>query len=302
LRIVVDPMYGAVSGYLATLLAQAGCDVVELHGDVRDDFGGLHPEPAEPWVDDCEQEVLAQKADVALVFDGDGDRASLIDERGHLVAAHNLAPLVLCQLVENKHMTGRVVTSLASSRRVFRQAKRLGLETYPVPVGFDRIYGELIQGDVLVGCEEFGGVAIPSHLRERDGLLVCLLVLELLATRGGTLSELVGAMLDAVGRSEYGRRNVRLDPASAQTLENLLPGMNPLSVAGKEPVSVSHSDGLRVQFADDSWAMLRISRVAGVVRTYAEASTSKERDALLRAMAELARQPRLWRRYGDGTS
>ena len=291
MRIVIDPMYGAASTYLAQILRDAGCGVHELHADAREDFGGIHPDPTEPWVDDCEQEVLRRQASIALALDGDGDRVSLINEQGRLVAAHNIAPLVLCHLAENKGYSGRVVTSLANSLRVLRQAKRLGLETTVVPVGFDRIYSELIQGDVLVGCEEFGGVAMPRHLNERDGLLVGLLLLELVAAHGVPVSQLVSEMLDAVGRSEYARRTVRIDPVAAQTLENILPGLNPVEVAGREPVAVSHSDGIRMQFDDDSWALLRLSRNGGVARTYAEAPTAKERDALLAAVGEFARHP-----------
>jgi phosphomannomutase len=299
LRMVVDPMYGATSHHLYSLLDVAGCSVTEIHAEHREDFGGIHPEPMEPWVDDCEREVLLRHADVGFALDSDGDRAALIDERGRLIAPQNLAPLVLSHLVEDRGMSGRVVATLASSIRIKRQAHRLGLRVDLVPVGFGRIYGELLQGDVLLGCEEYGGICIPAHLPERDGMLVCLLILEMMAQRRKPLSVLVDEMIAEIGRTEYARRDVRLDAATAQTLGNLLPGINPHSLAGMKPIAVSHADGLRVEFADGAWGMARPSRAGNMVRIYAEALTPTEKDSLLGALTDLIRDPLIWRNDGE---
>jgi len=234
-----------------------------------------------------------------LVLDGDGDRATLVDERGRLVSPHNLTPLILGHLVEGRGERGRVVTTLASSVRLTLQAERLGLPVTCVPVGFDRIYGELLEDDVLMGAEEYGGICLPSHLWERDGILVCLLALEMLARADIPLSEMVDGLADTIGRLDYTRRDIRLDAAAASSLDNILPGLNPAEVAGMSPVAVNHAEGLRLSFEDGSWTMLRPSRNAYMVRVYAEAPTREKRDALVDAMAEIARDPRLWRSGGD---
>ncbi len=299
LRVVLDPMYGAVNGHLYKLLEQAGCSVTELHGEPREDFGGIHPEPVEPWTDECEQVVVYQRADIGLVLDGDGDRATLIDEHGRLVSPHNLTPLILGHLVEGRGERGHVVTTLASSVRLERQAERLGLPVTCVPVGFDRIYGELLEDDVLMGAEEYGGICIPSHLWERDGMLVCLLALEMLAQTGAPLSDSVDGLADKVGRMDYTRRDIRLDAAAASSLANILPGLNPAEVMGMSPVAVNHAEGLRLSFADGSWTMLRPSRNTYMARVYAEAPTREKRDALVEAMATIAHDSRLWRSGGD---
>ena len=88
----------------------------------------------------------------------------------------------------------------------------------------------------------------------------------------------------------YARRDLRLDPAASQAFRNVLPGLNPGELAGRSPVEVSHADGLRVQFDDDSWALIRPSRTSAVVRVYAEAPTAPARDALLTAACDLVRR------------
>ena len=56
-----------------------------------------------------------------------------------------------------------------------------------------------------------------------------------------------------LGRMCYMRRGVRLDSAATQAFRNILPGLNPLTSQDLLLFPVSHADGLRLQFADDSW-------------------------------------------------
>ena len=288
-RIVVDAMCGAGTGHLAGLLSQLGCEVIEIHVEPREDFGGIHPEPRDPWADACEQAVVAHGADMGLLLDGDADRASVVDEKGNLLPARVIVPMLLGNLVMSHGARGRVVTTLTCSACIAREAARLGCETTPVPVGFARIYRETLDADVIMGVEEYGGVCIPSHLRERDGLLVCLLAAEMLARSGKSISTMTAELEAIIGTMSYARRDMRLEPAASQAFRNVLPGLNPAELAGKVPVEISHADGLRAQFDDDSWVLIRPSRTSAVVRVYAEAATACERDALLSAACDLVR-------------
>lgn len=289
-KVVVDAMFGAGTGHLATLLSDMGCEVVEMHVEPREDFNGIHPEPQDPWADACEQAVVAHGADLGVLLDGDGDRAAVVDERGAILPARVLVPLILGHLVENHGARGRIVTTLTSSACISRQAERLGCEVVSVPVGFSRIYREVLEGDVLLAAEEYGGICLPSHLSERDGLLVCLLAVELLAMSGAPMSRLVSDLESKIGSMRYARRDVRLEPAMTQAFRNILPGLNPADVAGRVPVEVSHADGLRLQFSDDSWVLMRPSRAGAVVRVYAEAANERERDRLLEGACDLVRR------------
>ncbi|WP_455137971.1 phosphoglucomutase [Thermophilibacter sp.] len=290
-RVVVDAMYGSGTGVLADLLRDLGCEVVEIHVEDREDFGGIHPDPSDPWADSCEQAVVAHGARMGLLLDGDGDRAAVVDENGTILAPRTLVPLLMGHLVENRGERGRVVSTLTCSACVRRQAERLGCDITEVPVGFSRIYRELGEGDVLLATEEYGGVCVPAHLRERDGLLVCLLAVELVCKTGLAPTELVSGLGEQVGTMSYARRDVRLESAASQAFRNVLPGLNPQDVAGRAPVEVSHADGMLMRFEDDSWLLMRPSRTSSVVRVYAEAPTSAERDELLSSAVALLRLP-----------
>ncbi len=109
-----------------------------------------------------------------------------------------------------------------------------------------------------------------------------------MAKTGKTLGRLAEDLADQVGHMEYGRRDLRLDGASLQMFLNMLPGLNPQRVAGMRPVEVSHKDGLRLRFADDSWLLVRPSGTEPLIRVYAEAPTVAARDALLDAGCAMA--------------
>lgn len=271
LVVVVDPMHGAACGCLAELLRSLGCRVHEIHNNLDPELGGLHPMAAEPWVDTCEQAVTTYQANVGIALDGDGDRFVLVDETGRLVSPHKTTPLLMEHMIRNRNVRGRVVVTHSCSEYVRRQAEYLGCELTAVPMGFSRIHSELIEKDVLLGAEEYGGVCIPTHLPERDGLLASLLMVEYMAMSHKSLSELVNQLQQRVGNMHYIRRDIRLDVASTQSFRNILPGLNLKEVCGMRPVWVSHSDGLILRFENGSWVQLRPSRTEALVRACAEA-------------------------------
>lgn len=288
--VVVDPMYGAGQGILSRALRMAGTNIVEIHNEVRPDFDGLHPRPIEPWLDECDQACTTHNAWAGIALDGDADRLGMVDGQGRFITVHRQAPLILSHLVEGREEHGRVVMQMNGSAYLSRQAHRLGCPLSVVPIGFENCYRDLSRPDALLGCGEQGGIAHVPHFLERDGLMVGMLLVEMLAQRGATLAELVAEMDADLGPMSYGAQNLNLDVAQVQTLRNILPGLNPAHLAGKVPERVSHADGLRLDFEDGSWVQLRPSRTKSLVRIYAEAPTPATRDALLRATSEACEQ------------
>lgn len=289
LRVVCDPLYGAARGLVADALGALGVEVVEIHGHDDADTPDIHPDPIEPWIDDCEQAVVAHGACAGLITDGDADRAGAVDERGRCVSPAHLIALLTEHLVQHHGLSGRVVVNQSTPVIARRVAQDLGCRVNVKPVGFKHIYEEMRKGDVLIGGEEAGGIGIPAYSPERDGILTLILICELMAKTGKTLGALVGKLTERFGATSYARRDLRLENEVIEAFRTMLPGVNPHEVAGREPVRVSHMDGLRLEFADESWLLLRPSGTEPVVRVCAEAPTVEMRDALLDAGCELAR-------------
>lgn len=291
LRVVVDPLYGAGRGYLAGVLTRLGVEVVEVNGADDPTFDGLHPEPIPPWIERGAKKVVELGYDACFVTDGDADRIGAIDARGTFINPHRILTLAIAHLVENRGLTGRVVRTLSGSTLLARQCERLGLELVTKPIGFKWIYEEMLAGDVLIGGEESGGIGIPTHVRERDGLLMALLLAELMAKRGKPLATLVEDMFSQLGRLEYTRRDLQIEPQQKEVFLSLIGSFGAQNDAaacaeafgdtGEVMVAIDRRDGLKIDFASGAWLLMRPSGTEPLVRVYAEAESMDKVNDLL---------------------
>jgi phosphomannomutase len=281
LCVAVDPLFGAGQTYLAEMLRSLGVTVTEIHAERNPGFGGLHPEPIPPHIAEVCELVRREGLDAAFITDGDADRIGAADRLGAFVNPHRIIALVPRHLVEDRGMTGRIVKTLSTSVLVDRIATVMGLEVTTTPVGFKWIYEEMLKGDVLIGGEESGGIGIPSHVRERDGLLMAMLLAEMMAERGRGLGELVDDLIATTGPMEYNRVDLRLEPAVKGAFVAAMPTLAPAMLAGLEVRGVVRTDGIKFLLPDDAWLLLRTSGTEPLVRIYAEASSAGVVDDLL---------------------
>lgn len=290
--VVCDVMHGAMTSHANRLLASLGARVVEVHGIDNDDYDGLHPEAAEPWIDECEQAVRESGAIMGVALDGAGERLALVDDKGRQVTPHMMVAILMEYLVKTRGLSGRMVAPIFLSSLVKRQAERLGLTLTITPAGYMWMRDEFEPGDVVCAADALGGVGVPVVALERDALVAAALLIDAVAVDGRTLSQMVDELDGELGHMEYGSRDVRMGSGDIQTLRNMMPGINPAQMVGMTPVGISHSmDSLRITFENDAWVLLRPSRTSNVVRVYAEAENRALRDDLLNAGVRLAQEP-----------
>ena len=142
----------------------------------------------------------------------------------------------------------------------------------------------LQKGDVMLGGEESGGIGIPSHVMERDGLLMALLLCETMAQRGMSLGQLVDDMFQKVGKLEFERQGLKItDEQMANFRAEIVPNYAPAEICGKQVVDVDRRDGVKFYLEGDAWVMMRPSGTEPLVRIYAEAETVDEVHDLLKA-------------------
>lgn len=283
LRVVCDPLYGAGRHYLADLLRDMGVEVVEIHNAEDPTFAGLHPEPIQPWVDEGLAKVGELGYDALFINDGDADRIAAGDSRGNYVNAHRIITLLTKHMVDRGE-TGRVVSTVTASAMLDRMCRKLGLELVSTPVGFKWIYGEMEKGGVMIGGEESGGIGLPDHVKERDGLLMALLLTECMAQSGKDLGTIIDEMLADIGRLEFARRGLSItDEQMARFRAETVPAYTADEIAGKRVLDVDRRDGVKLLLEGDAWVMMRPSGTEPLVRIYAEAATTDEVNELLDA-------------------
>lgn len=280
-RVVADPMYGAGRGYLRSILTAAGCEVLEIRGEMNPGFGGIHPEPIEKYLFALMAAVRDHHSDIGLATDGDADRIGAVDAGGVFIDPHFIFALTLRYLLDVRKMRGAVVKTVSTTQMINLLAAKYDLPLYETPVGFNHIADLMQEHDVLMGGEESGGITIRGHVPMGDGILMGLLLMEMMSHYGKGLAELVADLRAELGAFYYARRDLRTEPFSKKELVKRLKEDAPSRMAGLGVVSINDRDGVKYLFDDSSWLLIRPSGTEPVLRVYSEARSPELVEELL---------------------
>jgi len=280
LRIAVDSLYGTARDYLDYFLLEAGVELKIIHNYRDPYFGGYSPECSQKNLGELRKIIATEKFNLGLATDGDADRFGIIDERDHFVSPNTIIALLSLYLKRNRQFEGGLARSVATTHLVDAIARKLDIPCYETPVGFKYI-GELILEDkIALGGEESAGLSIMGHLPEKDGILACLLVAEMVATTGKGIYELTQEMYEEFGYFYSKRIDIKLTPQLRETLASRLANP-PTELEGQKVLNVNLTDGVKIQFKDNNWLLFRLSGTEPLARLYAEACTPKDLKRLL---------------------
>ncbi len=279
LKVAYDPLYGTAHGYLDDLLRENGASVHTIH-DSRDVlFAGTGPDPSQRNLAELSECVKREHCSAGLSTDGDADRFGFVDADGDWIHPNYILALLADYLIEVRKIPGGIGRSVATTHLIDAVAKHHGVPVYQTPVGF-KYLGELIKQDkIVLGGEESAGMSIRGHLPEKDGILACLLVAEMLAKRGATLKQQIEALFKKVGPCYTVRVNLALAPDAAKRLASKLK-QDYKTFAGSKVVNIDRTDGLKMIHEDGSWVLMRPSGTEPVVRIYCEAASRTDLDRL----------------------
>jgi phosphomannomutase len=269
LRLLYNPMHGVGSGYLDGYLKRTGVPVTVINGKRDVYFGTTLPDPSETNLKLCLPKMVEANAELLLANDGDADRFGLIDVAGNYFGANQALPLIADYLVRFKQGAGALVRTVSTSHLLDSVAKKHGLELIETAVGFKYV-GDILRHGALAGGEESGGISIKGHIPEKDGILTCLLLLELSATMGGNLFDLYEQLQREVGHCAFIRVDQELHEAEKQALLKALHNYTAAKFAGKTIASRNDIDGVKFVFDDGSWVLARASGTEPLVRVYIE--------------------------------
>ena len=164
-------------------------------------FGGYGPEASDENLQELKSLVTSKKFHLGVATDGDADRFGIIDSDGTYITPNDTLALLLDYLVQDRKWKGSVARSVATTHLIDAIAKKHGLPVLVTPVGFKYLAELFLDQKIILGCEESAGLSVQGHLPEKDGILTCLLVAEMVATR----QESLRSQLDQLFRT-YGYR------------------------------------------------------------------------------------------------
>ena len=263
--IVVDAINSVGGIAVPQLLEQLDIVYVPLYCAPDGQFAHP-PEPLEKNLEDLKNKVRETGADLGIAVDPDVDRLVLVSEDGSMFGEEYT--LVACADYILSKTPESVVTNLSSSRALEDLAQQYNVECHKSAVGEKNVVTKMKEVAAVIGGEGSGGIIYPKLHHGRDALAGIALVLNLLADRGISMTEL---------RSSYSsyymaKEKVKLDKINPKQV------IASLREKYKEE-RIDTTDGLKIDFKN-SWIHLRKSNTEPIMRIYTEARTQQEAQSL----------------------
>jgi phosphomannomutase len=261
-RIILDANHGAGAVLGRVLLAQLGCEAIVLGGAPDGQFEHP-PEPTATNLAGVFEQVVTHKAHIGFCQDPDADRLAIIDERGRYLGEEYTLALCADHILRSQRR-GPIVTNCSTSRMSEDLARRYGAPHFRSKVGEANVVDLMLQENAVLGGEGNGGVIDPRVGLVRDSFVGMALVLDAMAVRALPVS----ALADELPRYEIHKTTVSADPARMEaTFDALERHFN--------DAATERLDGLRLDWPDGAWLLVRPSNTEPIVRAIAEASTAK---------------------------
>ena len=195
--------------------------------------------------------------------------------------------MLLNWVLQYKGWPGAVTRAFNTTKMLDRIAMKYGRELIEHGIGFKYVVDLMLEREIVMGGEESGGIGFQRHLPERDGLLNCLMLANVMAQEKKTLGQLVADLQAEYGEHQYGRIDLHLPEAQKNAViaraDALKPG-DPV-FAGMAIHNQEDLDGVKFFLdnpeattkpkAAETWLLLRASGTEPLLRIYAE-SCSKE--------------------------
>lgn len=276
-----DAMHAVTGPYARMILedtlgAPAG---TVMNGVPLVDFGKGHPDPNPIWAKPLVDLVMSDGGpDFAAASDGDGDRNMILGRGVYVTPSDSLAVLAANAHLAPGYARGiaGVARSMPTSGACDRVAEAYGVECFETPTGW-KFFGNLLDAGRVTLCGEESAGTGSDHVREKDGLWAVLLWLNILAVRKLSVKDILQDHWQTYGRNYYSRHDYEaVDSAAAHALmADLTAKLGDLagqsfgacavtsadSFTYHDPVdgSVSHNQGLRINFDGGGRAVLRLS-------------------------------------------
>ncbi len=312
----------AISGPYAHAILEDMLDApigTVVNGTPLPDFGGLHPDPNPVSAAELMAHMRADDApDFGAASDGDADRNMVVGKNFPVSPSDSLAVLAANATLVPGYRQGvtGIARSMPTSTAADRVAQSLGIPCYETPTGW-KFFGNLLDAGKVTLCGEESYGTSSDHVREKDGLWTVLFWLNLLATTGKSVEQLVREHWAQFGRSYYSRHDYEeIDSSDAQgVMEHLrvqLPTLTGTQFGSRrvkladdfsytDPIdgSVTTHQGIRILFEDGSRIVFRLSGTGtqgATLRVYLEryeadpAHIDQEANVALSELAVLADQ------------
>lgn len=267
-KVVVDMINASACVMDPYLFEQLRVELIPLNNIPNGKF--VHrPEPLRENLIETMNKAKEVKADLGFVHDPDADRLVIINEKGEIISEEYSVTFGVENIL-SKNPGASIVINLSTSQMSADIAEKYGSPCYRTKIGEPNVVEGMIKYNAIIGGEGNGGVIYPTVNFVRDSFTTLSLVLELLAERNQTVSELIATLPKYFMKKDKWPISDNLDEMYKKLKEHF--------AAAK----ANEQDGLRLDLPDRSWFHLRPSNTEPIIKLFGEAKTEGQIESLFR--------------------
>ena len=261
-KVVIDCVNGAGSFILPMLCEKLGCEVITINCNGNGDFTRI-PEPLAENLNELEQKVLNVGADVGFATDPDGDRLSIVSNKGNAIGEEYT--LVLAVKNYLNYQKSIVATNLSTSMML----ESIANETIRTKIGEAHVVQKMNELNIPIGGEGNGGVILKEVHLGRDSLVSISMILSLLSSSGKSISDEISNIPQYLMIKDKILIDDKIDFDSLETIFDCN--------------EINKIDGIKFIWPN-KWIHIRKSNTEPIIRIFAEAKTQEEVNELINTL------------------
>ncbi len=261
LKVALDCGGGSTTLSAPNLFTSLGIEIVPIFCKTDPTFSGRPSDPKPKNLLKIVEAVQKQNCDFGVAFDGDGDRAVIVDDKGKILSADQTGIIIgKYGLAEYK---GTIIVNVECSKAVAEQLEPLGFKVKQIPVGHTFLTIEAKEEKSPLGIESSGHIIIPEYFLFDDAVVTPLKIAEILNREKQRLSTLV----DKIPIYPIKKAEIECDDqVKFIAVENL---KQSLSLTYED---INTLDGVRVNLKE-GWVLIRASNTSPIIRMTIEADS-----------------------------
>ena len=259
IKVALDCGGGSTTLSAPDVFEALGLVVVPIFCDTDPTFSGRPSDPKPKNLGELVATVKNHSCDFGVAFDGDGDRAVIVDNLGKVLSADETGIIIGKYGLSKK--SGTVIVNVECSKAIGEQLRPLGYKIKQIPVGHTFLTIEAKLEKSPLGIESSGHIIIPEYFLFDDALVTPLKIAEILNREENTLSNLVEKIPTyPLYKEEIDCEDqIKFDVVEALKME-----------LSKEHKNLNTLDGVRVNL-ENGWVLIRPSNTSPIIRMTIEA-------------------------------
>ena len=266
MKVVIDAVNGAGSTILPQLCRELGCDVETINCNGDGNFSRI-PEPLAHNLKDLENKVLEVGADIGFATDPDGDRLSIVSNKGKAIGEEYTLVLAFKNFIN--HQKSMIVTNLSTSKMI----DDISSGSIRTKIGEAHVVQKMKELNISIGGEGNGGVILEEVHLGRDSLVAIAMVLNLLDATNQSINEIIAEIPKYV----FVKDKITLNDSKDIDFDNLATLF--------DCDEINRDDGIKFSWSK-KWIHIRKSNTEPIIRIFAEAKTESEVNSLIQTLKD----------------